>query len=98
VKVYEEQPAPASTKRVCVKTICDLCGTESQKYGWDSSIYERNETEISVSVVHEHTESYGDSGFTNKFAVDLCPDCFQKELIPWLKSRGAQIQETEFDW
>lgn len=41
----------------------------------------------------EKVENYPDINYPDikKIIISLCPDCFEKKLIPWLKSQGAKI-------
>ena len=70
---------------------CDMCQKKIQRTG----PYEVLETEISI----ETGESYGsEGGSTTTTYADLCQECFEGRLIPWLQSQGVTMQTKESDW
>ncbi len=88
------------TNQKLVKKTCDLCGKEARaEDDWDSaSSFDYDETTVEVKVVRKKGERYPSGGSETEYAVDLCPDCFAKKLIPWLESQGAAVHETDIDW
>jgi len=98
MKVYETKKIPA-TKRTYVKTRkCDLCGVTANGGEWEStSNYYINETKIKIEIRQEEGSSYPESGYGTKYEIDLCPNCFKNQLIPWLKAQGANIQQEEWE-
>lgn len=98
MKVYEEQVVPATTKKVCVRRKCDLCGVESKSSDWAGAWYEVNETDVRVTVKHRVGSQFPEGSSGEEYEVDICPECFQKRLIPWLKSQGANITESTFGY
>ncbi len=86
------------TERDLVKTVCDLCGRAAVRGNWSSSNWAVNEVEVEVHVHQKDGFSYPEGGNGNEYTVDLCPSCFRDELIPWLKSKGAKIEQADWDW
>ena len=90
---------------VLVTLRCDLCGKAQKdpcEEDWAETVYEVSETKVkmksTVIVEMREGECYPDGGATTAYQVDICPDCFKNELIPWLKSKGATIREEERGW
>ncbi len=75
---------PATTKDVVEFITCDLCGEKIATH-----IYEVDE----VIVNHRYGESYPEAGFGKETNVDLCGQCFEEKLIPWLRSQGVKPNE-----
>jgi hypothetical protein len=81
---------PATTKEVEIKTVCDLCNKEIH-----NSLHNVDE----VTIERKHGNNYGaDGGNITTDSVDLCGECFDKNLVPWLKSQGVTIRSKECDW
>ena len=98
MKIYEEYTIPAKSGKRLAKRICELCGHEDTKDGWDTTTYEINDTRIDITVMQEEGESHGSEGYTSRLVVDICPTCFKEKLIPWLKEQGATLNHEELDW
>ena len=98
MKIYKEIFIPERKEKRLVSRKCDLCGKKSKYADWSSDDYGVAETELSVKVVHKSGESYPEASFGKTVDIDLCPECFQEKLIPWLKEQGATINEKEWDY
>ena len=78
---------------------CDLCGAQSCKGGyWNHVLREQAETEVRIQVRDSRGTTYPEGGWGDKYDVDLCPNCFRDQLIPWLKSQGADIEPVEWEY
>ena len=97
MRKYEERPRTVS-ETVLVETTCDLCGKVAKRGNWGSSTYNVNEVEVEVTVRQKDGSSYPDGGWGTALEVDICPDCFKNTLIPFLRSKGAKIEEREWDF
>lgn len=97
MKKYETRKR-TGTYQVLVHRECDLCGFKTTSDDWDGGVYKVNETEIQVTVKQKEGNNYPDCGFGTEFDIDLCPNCFKDKLVPWLRSEGADIRETDWDW
>jgi len=74
---------------------CDMCGKISNRGdGWGKHIYE----EKSTTIEYDKGEIYPDGGYLEKLSIDLCPDCFEKVLIPFLKSKGVDCEFEDVSW
>lgn len=92
---YEEQKI-TSKLNVLVETTCDICGAVAKRGDWESSCYEVNEVEVSVTVKQKDGSSYPDGGWGEELQADICPKCFKEKLIPFLRSEGCEIEEREW--
>lgn len=93
---YEEKVIKSSRK-VLVKRICDICGKETKQphtsnKEWDHGNYEIAETKVYM----REGVNYPEGGSGTEFKIDICPECFRDKLMPWLKSYGSEVKET--DW
>lgn len=81
---------------------CDLCGRKAEGRGWDSSTwgsgYDHKEVEIEVKIKKQEGEHYPEGSSGTEWLIDMCPECFQKKLVPWMISQGAKIEEKDYDF
>ena len=96
MKIYKTKTI-TEEKIIFDKLVCDICKRESNHRSWASG-FDVDETEVKVSIKHRTGESYPEGGWGDKIEVDICPECFDNKLIPWLRSEGVEIEETEWDW
>ncbi len=87
MKHYIFKHTPATTKRVCKKVTCDLCGEETDNSGFDVD---------NVEVTCRTGEQYPECGSGEEIEVDMCSDCFKNKLVPWLEEQGATIETKEW--
>jgi hypothetical protein len=80
---------PETTRDVEVSVACDIC---NGVIGLD--FYKVDE----IEVRHKTGYSYPDGGSGEEITFDLCGRCFDKKLIPWLRSQGAAPQIKEWDF
>lgn len=97
MRKYEKVKETVERERL-VETTCDLCGVKAIKGDWDSSSYSVNEVEVEVKVRQNDGSAYPDSGWGTELKVDICPKCFKETLIPFLREKGAKIEEREWDF
>ena len=96
MKVYEEIIRKDSFLK---SRECDICGKKSKdERDWSTGNYEIDETKIRIEIEYKEGSNYPEGGSGTECEIDLCPDCFKNELIPWLRSKGAKIEEKDFDW
>lgn len=80
---------PATTRDVVNFVACDLCGAKISVRG-----YEIDE----VEVRHKTGNNYPEGGSGNETSVDMCGKCFDKKLVPWLRSQGVEPRTEDWDW
>ena len=95
MKVYEEKHIPARVDKYMKCVTCDYCGKQG-KYGWYSSRYNHDETKIEVTIKHEAGHHYPEGSTGQRFATDMCPDCFNQKLIPFVLS--IALPEVKLDY
>lgn len=96
-RVEKTLEVPATTRTIVEHTACDLCGfTTKNTNNWGGkSSYDVDETTIEM----QQGNNYGaDGGNIKTTEVDICPTCFEKKLIPWLRTQGAKPRVHESDW
>jgi transcription elongation factor Elf1 len=87
MKTIEE---PAKMREIVDFVTCDICGSKIET----ESPYEVNE----VKVCHRIGSNYPEGGDGTETSVDLCGKCFDEKLLPWLRSQGAEPQESDWEW
>lgn len=80
---------PSTTKDVVSSVVCDLCG---------KPIIKANNSAEEVEVYHKTGDNYPDGGRGEIAQVDMCGQCFDTRLVPWLKEQGARIETRNWDW
>lgn len=98
MKHYLKKLTPAKEITVLDNVACDLCGKIAKSGDWGSSLWEVNETEIEMTVRQKDGISFPEGGHGTKYEVDICPDCFNTKLIPWLESQGCNAKRDDWDW
>lgn len=89
MKHFKTVEFPARTSSILEKTTCDICrGEIAPEYG-DADL---------VSVLHRTGCSYPDGGSGEEVSFDICGDCFDLKLVPWLREQGADPQSRDWDW
>lgn len=89
MKQYKTVQVPATQKRIHEKTLCDLCGTEI-KPGY----YDVEEVEIRC----RSGVSYPGGGSGKEAEIDMCSNCFQDKLLPWVISQGGKLDTHHWDY
>lgn len=95
MKIYEkrEKHIVIEEKNILIETKCDLCGATT-KNSWQKGCFSAIE-----SIVQLRTgTNYPEGGDGEYWTIDICPDCFMKKLIPWVKSQGGNPTMIEWDW
>lgn len=70
---YEKRISQPVEREVLAETRCDLCGALAKDGDWESSSYEVNEVEVSVTVKQKDGSRYPDGGWGTELMVDMCP-------------------------
>lgn len=80
---------PARKETVVDFITCDLCGEK---------IEEERHMIDEVEVRHHSGENWPEGGSGTDTSFDICSDCFNNQLVPWLKSKGCSPQVKEWDY
>ena len=73
--------------RIIETITCDLCKRVVQgEDGWNDT----------YTLVRLTTNISSTGGY--EIDVDVCPDCFEKRLIPWLELQGVTIERKQSEW
>ena len=89
MKHYKQQDVPATTTKVLDRTTCDLCGD-------DITNHPHNIDE--VEITRREGSHYPGTGSGETTRVDMCGQCFEGKLAPWLISQGAVVTTEEYDF
>ena len=87
-KTIEVPAVAAHTRVVDGDTTCDLCGKVIVEM-----VYERKEVTIESQV----GEVYPEGGSYESTTVDVCVECFDTKVVPWLQSQGAKMRKEEIN-
>jgi len=89
MKHYRTKIIPAKETRVVDKTTCDICKESIEAGG-----FFRDDVEIS----REWGDAFPECGNGHKIEFDICGECFNSQLVPWMETKGAETIETEWDY
>lgn len=91
----EKIPAkPAASKEVFDYKECDICKEKGDYDGFSERPYEIH----SVKIQYKYGASYPEGGHLTREYFDICPTCFEREVVPFLESLGCKKYEEESDW
>jgi hypothetical protein len=80
---------PVHTRIVTEFETCDLCSNKLKE-----GDFEVNQ----VEVCHKKGVNYPESGRGVETTFDICGNCFEQKMVPWLVSQGAKPQIEKWDW
>lgn len=85
-KVFE---VPAQTKTVVTHRTCDICHEVIDSH----PMFGRNDVNVEWAYSNN---LYPEGGEITTTSFDICGDCFDSKLVPWMKSLGAEptVEET----
>lgn len=99
MQVKEKYIIPAQESERVVSRVCDICGCKAEGGDeWSGSIYDIEDTEVTIKIQYETGTRYPDNGWSKKYEIDICPRCFKDKLMAWLEEQGVNITEIETDW
>lgn len=80
---------PAQTVDVEDYRTCDLCGDRITRFAYDV-----DEVEVGRSV----GTRYPEGSQIQRTELDMCGECFDTKLVPWLESQGATLRILDQDF
>ena len=93
MKKYETITVQPQEHKYLIEVQCDLC-KKTSKNEWKKS--NSDATEVNVSL--KSGEVYPYCGRGEEITIDICPDCFNSKLIPWVKSQGGEPTVKDWDF
>lgn len=93
MRAYRTEVTPAREHEVCSSIQCDLCGKTTARQ-WKDGAFDATETEVRWKT----GSSYPEGGYGEETEIDICPECFETKLIPWVRSKGGEPTTKEWDW
>lgn len=89
MKYMQTVQVPATEKQVVDKVTCDLCGAQIKRKGFSAE---------EVEVKHRTGLIYPEGGGGYDAIFDICGQCFEGKLVPWLGSQGAEPRTERWDY
>lgn len=89
MRTYGEEVVPRKIIKKLLRCTCDVCGCEIKE-----GTFEIHETTVSRRVGN----SYPGGGSSSTTSFDICGECWESKLVPYLNSLGAKEEITEDDW
>lgn len=96
---FETKTHPAREYEKEVEVRCDLCGRSAPRPGdydthlWASHGYGINCVDIKIQT----GESYPECTSSETRSYDVCPECFEGKVEPFLQSLGAEPRTEKYD-
>ncbi len=91
MKHYKEVVIPERTEKRQDFTSCDLCNERITDR-------DRNWSVNRVTIEKVAGDVYPEGGHTENTKFDLCCDCFDNKLAPFLNELGAKASEYDVDF
>ena len=91
MKEKELVAIPATTEARLVKVTCDLC---VRNIPWS---FHGSFDEVSVCRIEGFRDYECGHGDGHKTAIDMCVDCFEEKLLPWLAEFGCKPITEEWE-
>jgi hypothetical protein len=95
MREYEEYTEEVKRKRQIAR-ICPACGKRNKTDLPDWDVDHHISKSVNISI--EHRESYGGSGSSETRSYDICPECFDKHVVPLMESLSVPVEESSFDY
>jgi len=76
-------------KTTTEEMFCDFCGKKANRGEWGLGCYEEDKTEIRITITHIKGDNFPEGRYGTKTVVDLCPDCFENVLMPFIRSKSS---------
>lgn len=89
MKHYKSVNVPAKTERVLDITTCDFCHTAIKEEPYEVA---------EVTLKCRTGEVFPGAGWGKEESVDICPDCYRNQLLPWLASKGVSPSVEDWDY
>src|SRR5688500_4648892 len=100
MRTYVTRTVPATTRQEIASVKCDICGRAAKDAeNWSGeSRYDIDGTTVEMKVTRDKGTSFPDGGQRTSTRFDICPQCFEQVLVPFLESKGAKPTVDEVDW
>ena len=98
MKITKKHEVPARVEDVVVGLECDMCGKVVQRDRWGYETSEIDEVLVKITMRRKTGESWPDGGFQKEQEIDICPQCWDETIAPFLKSKGVDPEIVESEW
>lgn len=93
--IEKKVDVPAHTRIETDYVECELCKSRtSDESNWGGEAYRVNEVRVRL----RGGTSFPEGGTITETIVDLCPECFETKLLPWIRSHGGTERQREIDF
>lgn len=82
---------PSYEREVVDYVTCDLC---RQRLPLSAGQYRIDE----ITVMRREGSSYPEGGSGIECEFDLCPQCWDEKLVPWMREQGGEVRISEWAW
>lgn len=93
---------PEKIDKVFSKASCDICGKVSEENDYDGIDWKNNQEcyeHTFVTISKENKTLYpNNDGNSETSYFEICDDCFDNKVRPFLESLGAKMYTKERDW
>ena len=90
MKHYKIKDIPQHTEQVLDNTTCDMCGGIIKP----TQSFQVNEIEIKRRTGF----SCPDGGSGEELDIDICGECFDNVILPFLKTKIQNVRIVDWDW
>jgi hypothetical protein len=80
---------PATKREVTVKVTCDFCNAEIKEIPHEPD---------DINISRRSGSSWPSGGYGGTEEVDMCGNCFDTKLKPWVASQGVTFRKTDWDY
>lgn len=98
MKIKEKRVFPARTENVVVGLKCDLCAKLVHRDRWGFESSEINDVLVKITMHRKTGQSWPDGGFQREQEIDICPNCWDEIVMPFLVSKGVEENVVETEW
>jgi hypothetical protein len=88
-KIVKTIPIPATQKVILDYLTCDLCGEK---------IVHSSDNMDECTVKRTEGYKYSDCGGGTDTVFDICGECFESKLIPWMAEQKASPRVEDWDY
>jgi hypothetical protein len=90
MKYFKKIIKPAEEIDVVDFIACDVCNKKIET----TKKFEINEVEIK----HRKGNNFPEEGSGTEISFDICENCFNEKVVPFLKGIGCEPRESEWSW
>ena len=96
----EMKTQPAREYEEQVEVRCELCGAEAPHPNGADGLFwgEHWASRVGVRMCAVDGSSYPEGGSKQETGYDVCLDCWNAKIVPYMLSLGAKQYQSYFEW